>query len=208
MPDQPLARVNWLGQTCVILVAFATAPKKTCFSAIKGGPGLRPDRVLHDSDGLMKGSRSDHLLITGELISMYTRGWPICRRFIAMSLAVSMVIVSGPLTLAHATMISTDQIIEESSTAEDRARVMEFLTREEVRQELQALGVNPDEAMQRATTLSDREIRQIAGQLEKLPAGQSAVGAVVGAIVLIFLVLLITDLLGLTDVYPFVKKQR
>ncbi len=139
---------------------------------------------------------------------MYTRGWPICRRFIAMSLAVSMVIASGPLTLAHATMISTDQIIEESSTVEDRARVMEFLTREEVRQEFEALGVNPDEAMQRATTLSDREIRQIAGQLEKLPAGQSAVGAVVGAIVLIFLVLLITDLLGLTDVYPFVKKQR
>ena len=65
-----------------------------------------------------------------------------------------------------------------------------------------------NEAMQRATTLSDREIRQIAGQLEKLPAGQSAVGAVVGAIVLIFLVLLITDLLGLTDVFPFVKKQR
>jgi hypothetical protein len=105
-------------------------------------------------------------------------------------------------------MISTDQIIEESSTVEDRARVMEFLTREEVRQEFEALGVNPDEAMQRATTLSDREIRQIAGQLEKLPAGQSAVGAVVGAVVLIFLVLLITDLLGLTDVFPFVKKQR
>lgn len=139
---------------------------------------------------------------------MYTRGWPICRRFIAMSLAVSMFIVSGPLTLVHATMISTDQIIEESSTVEDRDRVMEFLTREEVRQELEALGVNPDEAMQRITTLSDREIRQIAGQIEKLPAGQSAVGAVVGAIILIFLVLLITDLLGLTDVYPFVKKHR
>ncbi len=139
---------------------------------------------------------------------MYTRGWPICRRFIAMSLAVSMVVVSGPLTLAYAAMISTDQIIEESSTVEDRARVMEFLTREEVRQELEALGVNPDEAMQRVNTLSDREMRQIAGQIEELPAGQSAVGAVVGAIVLIFLVLLITDLLGLTDVYPFVKKQR
>ncbi len=56
MPDQPLGR--WLGQTYVILVAFATAPKRTCFSAIKGDPGLRSDRVLHDSDRLMKGSRS------------------------------------------------------------------------------------------------------------------------------------------------------
>jgi hypothetical protein len=31
---------------------------------------------------------------------------------------------------------------------------------------------------------------------------------VVGAILIIFLVLLITDLLGLTDVFPFVKKSR
>jgi hypothetical protein len=49
-------------------------------------------------------------------------------------------------------------------------------------------------------------VREIAGQLDQLPAGQSAVGAVVGAIVIIFLVLLVTDLLGLTNVFPFVRR--
>jgi hypothetical protein len=34
------------------------------------------------------------------------------------------------------------------------------------------------------------------------------VGIIVGAILLVFFVLLITDLLGLTDVFPFVKKHR
>ncbi|MCI0366308.1 MAG: PA2779 family protein [Phycisphaerales bacterium] len=41
-----------------------------------------------------------------------------------------------------------------------------------------------------------------------MPAGQGAVGAVVGVILILFLVLLLTDLLGLTDVFPFVNKQR
>jgi hypothetical protein len=57
--------------------------------------------------------------------------------------------------------------------------------------------------------LSNEEIRQIAGRLVELPAGEGAgaIGIVVGAILIIFLVLLVTDLLGLTDVFPFVKKK-
>jgi hypothetical protein len=50
-------------------------------------------------------------------------------------------------------------------------------------------------------------VREIAGQLDQLPAGQSAIGAVVGAILIIFLVLLVTDLLGLTNVFPFVNHR-
>jgi hypothetical protein len=68
------------------------------------------------------------------------------------------------------------------------------------------LGVDPAEAAQRVAGLSDAEVQQIAGHLDQLPAGQSAVGAILGAALLIFLVLLITDLLGLTDVFPFVRK--
>jgi hypothetical protein len=45
--------------------------------------------------------------------------------------------------------------------------------------------------------------------LDELPAGEGAgaIGVIVGAILIIFLVLLVTDLLGLTDVFPFVKKK-
>lgn len=139
---------------------------------------------------------------------MITRPRPIYRRFIAIAMAATMFAVSGPLTAARAAMVSTDQVIDGTATAQDRARVMEFLARDDVRRQLESLGVDPDEAAQRAATLSDTEIRQIAGKLDKMPAGQGAVGAVIGAALLIFLVLLVTDLLGLTDVFPFVKKHR
>ena len=69
-----------------------------------------------------------------------------------------------------------------------------------------SLGVDPNEAAARVAALSDVQVREIAGQLDQLPAGQSAVGAVLGAILIIFLILLVTDLLGLTDVVPFVRR--
>ncbi len=102
-------------------------------------------------------------------------------------------------------MVTTDRVIDEITIQDDRARVMDFLVRDDVRQQLEALGIDPDEAAARADSLSDAEIMQIAGQLDELPAGQDALGVVVGTILVIFIVLLITDLLGLTNVFPFVR---
>ncbi|MEQ9198641.1 MAG: PA2779 family protein, partial [Rhodospirillales bacterium] len=70
----------------------------------------------------------------------------------------------------------------------------------------EALGVNPDEANLRVAALSDAEVARLAGEIKSAPAGQSAVGAVIGAAVLIFVVLLITDLLGFTSVFGFTNK--
>jgi hypothetical protein len=77
---------------------------------------------------------------------------------------------------------------------------------EDVQRQLVILGVDPEEAARRVAGLSDTEIQQIAGRLDQLPAGEGTVGAIIGAAVIIFLVLLVTDLLGLTDVFPFVNK--
>ncbi len=68
-----------------------------------------------------------------------------------------------------------------------------------------AFGVDPEEARTRVASLSDREIGQIAGQIDRLPAGQGVIVALIGAALFVFLVLLITDLLGLTHVFPFVR---
>ena len=86
-------------------------------------------------------------------------------------------------------------------------QVSAFLQRQDVRRQMVALGVNPAEAVARVASLSDGEIRQIAGQMENLPAGQGVIVALIGAAVFIFLVLLITDLLGLTHVFPFVHHR-
>ena len=129
-------------------------------------------------------------------------------RAIAISMAIVMLVTSLPMNFARAAMVTTDQVVAQSELANDRERVVRFMAREDVRRQLLALGIDPDEAARRADTLSDDEVRQIAGKLDALPAGQSAVGILVGAILIVFLVLLITDLLGVTDVFPFVKKQR
>jgi len=120
--------------------------------------------------------------------------------------AVLVALTAWPLGLAHAGLIPTEQVIAGEPAAAERERVVAFLERHEVRAQMVALGVDPAEAMARVQALSDEEIRQVAGHLDELPAGQDAVGALIGAAVLIFLVLLITDLLGLTDVYPFVRR--
>ena len=83
---------------------------------------------------------------------------------------------------------------------------MDFLSRADVQHQMGLLGVDPDEAAERVAGLSDEEVRQIAGQLDTLPAGEGTAGIIVGAALIVFLVLLITDILGLTDVFPFVNK--
>ena len=128
------------------------------------------------------------------------------KRVVAAAMAVLMAMASMPIGIANAEMVTTDTVIQQYNSTEDRTLVMDFMLREDVQQQLTLLGVDPEEAARRVASLSDEEIRQIAGRLEELPAGEGGVGPIVGAIVIIFLVLLVTDLLGLTDVFPFVNK--
>jgi len=66
------------------------------------------------------------------------------------------------------------------------------------------MGVDPAVAIARVDRLSEQEVATAAERMQQLPAGGD--GGIVGAIVLIFLVLLLTDILGVTNVFPFVKK--
>lgn len=128
-------------------------------------------------------------------------------RAVAFLMTVVLLVTSLPLGFANAALITTDQVIGDSAP-EERGKVEAFLQREDVRSQMVALGVDPHEADARVASLSDAEIRQIAGQIDNLPAGKGVVVALIGAAVLIFLVLLVTDLLGLTHVFPFVNHAR
>jgi len=57
-------------------------------------------------------------------------------------------------------------------------------------------------------SLSNEELANLANSIDQLPAGGSAVGVIVGAALLVFIILLITDLVGLTHVFPFVNSQK
>ena len=131
----------------------------------------------------------------------------IFKKLVATAMAVLMVMSVVPIGLTQAKMVTTDQVLEHAAPGSDQKRVESFILREDVQRQFVLLGINPEEATSRVASLSNGEIQQIAGRLDELPAGEGGVGAVVGAILIIFLVLLITDLMGLTDVFPFVKKK-
>lgn len=69
-------------------------------------------------------------------------------------------------------------------------------------------GVDPDEAAARVAGLSDAEVSRVAERIDSMPAGQGALGTILSAVIVVAFVLLITDLAGLTDVYPFINSMR
>src|SRR6266478_5949889 len=99
----------------------------------------------------------------------------------------------------RAALIGTEQMLRNDSS--ERVRISSFLARAEVRRELLARGVDPADLQARVAALSDDEARDLAAHIGQLPAG----GDGVGALVLVFVILLITDLLGWTKVFPFTR---
>ncbi len=92
-----------------------------------------------------------------------------------------------------------------AALASPQAELAAVVDRAEVAEGLAALGISPEEARRRALGLTEGEARLALERLDSLPAAGS-VGAVIGAALFVFVVLLITDILGFTSVFPFVKK--
>jgi len=118
-----------------------------------------------------------------------------------------MLLLSFPHKSAFAAMIGTETVLDASRSQEARDYLNRILEREDVLAALVAQGIDPLEAKARVESLSDAEVVSLADRIEELPAGGSALGIIVGALLIVFLVLLITDILGYTDIFPFVKKH-
>lgn len=104
----------------------------------------------------------------------------------------------------QAAMIGTDQVLAANAAQHNKERIAAALDRPEVMAQLEKMGVNKTDAQARVAALTDAEAATLANQIDTLPAG----GDVVGALVLIFVVLLVTDILGLTKVFPFTRSRR
>jgi hypothetical protein len=112
--------------------------------------------------------------------------------------------IAGP---ANATLITTEEAVGTASSAgaiAERARIDAWLAREDVAREMEKQGVSTAEARDRVAALTDEEARSLAGNLDTLPAGSG----VLGVLFTIFIVLLVTDILGFTKVFPFTRSVR
>jgi len=126
-------------------------------------------------------------------------------RPLAVPMAAVTLLMSVPIGAANAGLIGTEQALALEAAEVERSLVLDFLARDDVRAGLIGLGVDPAQAAARVAGLSDAEIRDIAGRIGQLPAGQDFFGSIIGAALVVFLVLLVTDILGLTDVFSFVR---
>ncbi len=129
-------------------------------------------------------------------------------RILCATLSLSLCISSIGVSSANASPLSTNDFLQHSQGVSVKDKVGNFFDRSDVISTLQRYGVSPLEAKTRIDSLTDREASQMAALIDEMPAGGDGVGAVIGAIVLVFIVLLFTDIIGLTKVFPFTRSVR
>lgn len=104
-------------------------------------------------------------------------------------------------TTASAGVISTDRMVAEYAVDENRAEMKAALSQDNVRDRLIELGVSPADVEARIDALTPTELAMLQEKMDQLPAGAGAVGL----LALVVLIFFITDILGITDVFPFVN---
>lgn len=124
------------------------------------------------------------------------------KRLMACVLIASTTLMGMPLT-AQASMVSTSEAMATQAGDANRDKVTAFLAREDVRTALEAQGVSSAAATDRVRAMSDAEVSQLASRVDQAPAG-----GILGLIFTVFIVLLITDIFGLTKVFPFTRSIR
>ena len=125
------------------------------------------------------------------------------KRLVSSLLIASITLFGWPLS-AQAGIVSTDDAISAETASINRDYVTNFLLRTDVSNALQEQGISRDAALERVNGMTDSEIALLAGRVDKAPVG----GEILGLIFTIFIVLLVTDILGLTKVFPFTRSVR
>ena len=115
---------------------------------------------------------------------------------IAACVSAGMILMGTP-SLSAAAMIGTETLASQSLRADTEARVQNLLSRSDVQDKLVAWGVDVEKAKTRANAMSDAELQRVASVLDQQPAG----GGVIVLVGVVFVILLILELVGVTNVF-------
>ena len=133
-----------------------------------------------------------------DIIKLTKKGLVFC-------LATQMALAMQWSTVAQAEMLSTEAAIAKYSAHANRDFLLGEVRKQEIRDEIIALGVDPAEAEARLAVLSDEEIASIITQMEDDSAGADPGAGIVGILFTVFVILLVTDFLCLTKVFKFTR---
>jgi len=123
---------------------------------------------------------------------------------------ISRIILSFILSIILLTQASWAQMASTEALFKHSAKetVIQFTAREDVVKILGQMDVSPQMIESRVASMTDEEASQIANEIATLPAGADGLSSLVGAAVFVFVVLLITDILGFTKVFGFTRSVR
>lgn len=118
-----------------------------------------------------------------------------------MSALLSIALVCTSVSNAHGALVGNGQVINHLQANSARSVLLQSIQRADVKAQLQAMGVSPADIEDRVNTMTAEEVAQLNRHIAELPAG----GDVLGVILIVFIVFVITDVIGATDIFPFIK---
>lgn len=107
--------------------------------------------------------------------------------------------------VSWAQIASTEALFVQSVTASSKEKVIQFMVRKDVTKTFEEMGVDSKMIKERVASMTDAEVSKIAYQIDTLPAGGDGLSSLIGAALFVFVILLITDILGFTKVFTFTK---
>ena len=134
---------------------------------------------------------------------------PSLNRTVAKILVVSLCALGLPIPAVQAELVATDRV---ETTRQDglsgRELLGSLLDRADVRAALERQGVSTDDAKARVNALSDNEVERLAARFDSLPAAGNGFESALWLGFLVFVILLVTDILGFTKVFSFTRPAK
>lgn len=121
-----------------------------------------------------------------------------------LTLTVSVLLICAPVSQAQAAIIANAQLIDQVQLANDKEALLQTINRVDLQEQLLVMGVTTTDIESRINQMTQQEIAQLNQQINELPAG----GDVLGIILIIFIVFVITDVIGATDIFPFIHPVK
>lgn len=121
-----------------------------------------------------------------------------------LSLILSIALISASIGNVQAAIVSNDQLIHKMDHANDKATLLQTIKRADVQAQLFSMGVSSADVETRVNQMTQEEIAQLNQNMAELPAGADAGASVLGIVLLIFIIFVITDVIGATDIFPFI----
>lgn len=119
-------------------------------------------------------------------------------KFLKASILCPMLVLG--MSQASAAVFSSEQVIANQQFNFNKQQVLSYVDSAEVQNKLIELGVSPADAKQRIANMTAEELSALNSQMNEMPAG-----GIIGVVVTVLVVVVVTDLMGLTDVYPFIR---